>query len=298
MAENKVRIQKALSDNGVLSRRKAEAYIQQGRITVNGHPAKLGHPIDPARDQVAVDGQPVQFARKKQNLYLMLHKPRGYVTTTSDELGRKCVTELVGDAPQRVYPVGRLDKLSEGLLLLTNDGSFANFIMHPSHHIKKTYRVTIRPDITEEQAAMLATGVAIGEDEITAPAQVLVLEKQPGRAVVQITIGEGKNRQVRRMCEALGLEIARLRRTAVGPVKLGMLPPGKWRELTPAEVGALRNASKVIEQPQASEAAPKGTGAQGQKAAAQKGAGSRPQRGKSTARPTPRAGRPGGRGER
>lgn len=290
MSDNTIRIQKALSDNGVLSRRKAEEYIRQGRITVNGRPARLGHPVNPARDHLAIDGEPVQFARKKHNLYLILHKPRGYVTTTSDELGRKCITELIADLPQRVYPVGRLDKLSEGLLLLTNDGEFANFIMHPSHHVKKSYRVTVRPDITDEQAAQLGAGVDIGEGETSGPAQVLVLDKQPGRAVIQITIEEGKNRQVRRMCEAVGLEVARLRRTSVGPIKLGMLQPGKWRELTPAEVGALRNASKTIEQPvERGPRAAKAATPRGQRAA-------RPGEKSGFASPKSRGGRPYGAG--
>lgn len=239
-----VRIQKYLSDAGVLSRRGAEEYIRQGRITVNGRPARLGHPVS-AADVIAVDGQRIRGSKEKENLYLMLNKPRGYVTTTSDELGRRCVTQLLEGIESRVYPVGRLDKDSEGLLLFTNDGQFANLIMHPSHHITKTYRVTVRPGITEEQCAALAAGVDIGEDgqpEITAPATVLVLDKYPDRAVVQITISQGKNRQVRRMCEAVGLTVARLKRTAVGPLRLGMLKPGDWRELKKSEIIALRNA--------------------------------------------------------
>lgn len=237
------RIQKVLSDQGILSRRKAEEYIAAGRITVNGHPAKVGHPINPRRDIIAIDGVRVQFARKKQNVYLALNKPRGYVTTTSDELGRKCITDLVADMPEKVYPVGRLDKLSEGIILMTNDGNFANMVMHPSHNIKKTYRATVRGNVTEEQVIKLSTGLDIGNGERTAPASVLVLEKSPQRTVLQITIEEGKNRQIRRMCEAVNLEVARLRRTTVGPVKLGMLQPGKWRELTPAEVAAVKNAA-------------------------------------------------------
>lgn len=239
-----VRIQKYLSDVGVLSRRGAEEYIRQGRITVNGRPARLGHPVSDS-DVIAIDGQRVRAEKEKQSLYLMLNKPRGYVTTTSDELGRRCVTQLLEGVESRVYPVGRLDKDSEGLLLLTNDGQFANLIMHPSHHITKTYRVTVRPGITEEQCAILAAGVDIGEDgerEVTAPATVLVLDKFPDRAVVQITISQGKNRQVRRMCEAVGLTVARLKRTAVGPLRLGMLKPGDWRELKKSEIIALRNA--------------------------------------------------------
>ena len=240
-----IRIQKLLSDHGILSRRKTEEYIRAGRITVNGRPADPGHPVTPA-DVIAIDGQRVRLQEKKELLYLMLHKPRGYVTTTSDELGRRCVTQLVEGLDTRVYPVGRLDRDSEGLLLMTNDGQFANLIMHPSHHITKTYRVTIRPGITEDQCTALEAGVDIGEadkPEITAPATVLVLEKYPDRAVVQITIAQGKNRQVRRMCAALRLTVARLKRTAVGPLRLGMLPPGQWRELKKSELIALRNAS-------------------------------------------------------
>lgn len=242
MGDKGIRIQKVLSDNGILSRRKAEDAIRAGRITVNGHPAVLGNPVNPARDIIAIDGVRVPLQKKKTNYYIMLHKPRGYVTTTSDELGRRCVTDLVEDAPFRVYPVGRLDRNSEGLLLLTNDGQFANTVMHPSNHISKTYRVTVRPDITDEQAAKMSAGIVL-DGKKTLPATVLVLEKQEGRVVLQITISEGRNRQVRRMCEAVGLEVARLKRISVGPVKLGMLPPGKWRELKPSELSALRNAA-------------------------------------------------------
>ena len=241
-----VRIQKVLSDRGVLSRRKAEEYIREGRITVNGRRAEIGQAVYPA-DAIAVDGVRVPPAGKKENLYLMLNKPRGYVTTTSDDLGRRCVTQLLEGVEARVYPVGRLDRDSEGLLLLTNDGAFANLMMHPSHRVGKTYRVTVRPEVTEDQCTALSAGVDIGEEgkrELTAPASVLVLEKEPGRSVLQITIREGKNRQIRRMCQAVGLEVARLKRTALGPLRLGMLQPGQWRELKKTEVAALRNAAR------------------------------------------------------
>ncbi|MEG0944021.1 MAG: pseudouridine synthase, partial [Angelakisella sp.] len=242
------RIQKALGDGGILSRRKTEEYIKAGRITVNGHRATIGQPVNIAKDIIAIDGKRVAIARKKENIYIMLNKPRGYVTTTSDELGRRCVTELTEDVKERVYPIGRLDKNTEGLLLLTNDGQFANLIMHPGNHVSKTYRLTVRPDITDEQAARLAAGVDIGEGIITQPAQVHIIEKQAGRVVIQITISEGKNRQVRRMCEAIGLEVARLKRISVGPQKLGMLQPGEWRELKKSEVIALRNAGRPSDQ--------------------------------------------------
>ena len=181
------------------------------------------------------------MAKKKNLCYIMLHKPRGYVTTMNDEQGRRCVTELIADYPERVYPVGRLDRNSEGLLLFTNDGALANDIMHPSKHISKTYRVTVRPDVDDEMLAQLAEGVVI-DGKKTQPATVLVLDKQPGRVVLQITIHEGRNRQIRKMCEAVGLEVARLKRTSVGPLKLGMLKPGEYRELKPDELRALRSA--------------------------------------------------------
>ena len=249
----KIRIQKALSDAGFLSRRKAEEYITEGKITVNGRPIELGCAIDPARDVVAIEGQKLIFPRKKENVYLMLNKPRGFVTTTSDELGRRCVTELVTDVGTRVYPVGRLDKNSEGLLLFTNDGNFANLMMHPRSQVSKTYRVTVRPDVTEEMLIQLSTGVDIGVDgetEMTLPATVHVVSKEPGHVVLQISITEGKNRQIRRMCEAVGLEVARLKRISEGPLQLGMLQPGKWRMLKNSEVTALRNAARPADAPQ------------------------------------------------
>lgn len=235
------RIQKVLSDHGIMSRRKAEEAIAKGRITVNGRPCRLGQKINPRKDIIALDGDNIALKRHKQNLYIMLNKPRGYVTTTSDELGRRCIVDLLRDVPQRVYPVGRLDRVSEGLLLLTNDGAFANDIMHPGGHVSKTYRVTVRQDPAEEDIIRLSSGVEI-DGRKTQPAVVHVLTKEPGRTVLQITIYEGRNRQIRRMCEAVGLEIARLKRVSVGPLKLGMLRPGQWRELTAQELAALRGS--------------------------------------------------------
>ena len=219
----KIRIQKLLSDAGYCSRRKAEALIAAGKVKLNGHPVKLGDQATRA-DLITVNGEAVRIPRKKVKRYLMLYKPRGYVTTTSDELDRRCVMDLLNGVEERVYPVGRLDKDSEGLLLLTNDGEFANNIMHPSRHISKTYRVTVRPD------------------KMTLPANVVVKTKEPNRVVLLMTIQEGRNRQIRRMCEALGLEVARLRRTSIGPLKLGMLKPGTYRDLTAEELRAIRNA--------------------------------------------------------
>ena len=176
----------------------------------------------------------------------MMNKPRGYVTTVSDEQGRRCVMDLLEGVEERVYPVGRLDMNSEGLLLFTNDGSFANDMMHPSRHVTKTYRVTVRPDVTDEQTVALSEGVMI-DGKRTAPAVVKVLTKEPGRVVMEIIIHEGRNRQVRKMCETVGLEVARLKRTSVGPLRLGMLKPGAVRDLTSEELKAIRNAVKKPE---------------------------------------------------
>ena len=236
------RVQKLIAQAGIASRRKAEELIQQGRVTVNGRPIKLGDSARPNKDVIAVDGQ--RIASSSGKIYLALHKPRGFVTTLADERGRRCVAQLVADAGCRVYPVGRLDKDSEGLLLLTNDGEFANLCAHPSGHVAKTYRVTLRPGVTEEQLNRLSTGIEL-DGKMTAPAKVRVLEEQRGRAVVEIVLYEGRNREIRRMCEALGLEVARLKRIAMGPVRLGMLPQGKYRELTNEEVrGIIAEAKK------------------------------------------------------
>ena len=234
------RLQKLLAQAGIASRRKAETWILDGKVRVNGRVAKLGDKADPARDKILVDGRPLEVHTAMR--YLMLHKPRGFVTTMADERGRKCVAELVAEVPERVYPVGRLDRESEGLLLLTNDGAFANAMMHPSHHVPKTYRVTIHPGITENQLTQLAIGIPL-DGRKTAPAGVRVLKQEPGRVVLEIVLQEGRNRQIRRMCEALGLEVARLKRIAIGPVRLWMLQPGDWRDLTAEEVRALKAAA-------------------------------------------------------
>lgn len=236
----KVRLQKIIAESGLCSRRKAEELIERGCVKVNGRTAHIGDGAT-AKDIVTVNGERLHTPKKREKYYLMLNKPRGYVTTMSDELDRRCVTELLADFPERVYPIGRLDRNSEGLLLFTNDGRFANDIMHPSRHVSKTYRVTIRPKVTEEQLAMLSAGVVI-DGRRTMPASVSVLNQEQGRAVLQIVIREGRNRQIRRMCEAVGLEVARLKRTAVGPLKLGMLKPGTYRELTSEELRAIRSA--------------------------------------------------------
>ena len=237
------RIQKVLSDQGVCSRRAAEKLIDEGRVKVNGHPVTLRDKMDPDFDKVSIDGKNVRVVRKRQYIYLMLNKPRGYLTTASDERGRKTVMDLLTGLDRRVYPVGRLDKDSEGLLLLTDDGAFANLLTHPSGGVGKLYRVTVRPRATEEQVVQMASGVVLDDGVKTRPAVIHVVTDEPGRTVMEITLHEGRNRQIRRMCEAVGLEVIRLKRTAEGPVKLGMLQPGEYRELKRSEVTALRNAA-------------------------------------------------------
>ena len=235
-----IRIQKLLADAGYCSRRRAEALIQAGKVKRNGHLVKLGDKASP-KDTITVSGEKVLIPRKRTMRYIMLHKPRGYVTTVSDEQGRRTVMDLLHGIDERVYPIGRLDRNFYGLLLLTNDGAFANGIMHPSRHVSKTYRVTVRPAVTEKQLVKLSTGVLL-DGKLTLPANVVVDTNEPGRVVLLMTIKEGRNRQIRRMCETVGLEVARLRRTSIGPLKLGMLQPGEWRDLKPEELRAIRNA--------------------------------------------------------
>lgn len=242
MADNQVRLQKFLSECGVASRRKAEDLIASGKVKVNGKVATIGDKINPKKDTVTVFGKKV--IRSKTNTYIMLHKPRGFITTLSDEMGRKCVAQLIEDVGTRVYPVGRLDRDSEGLLLLTDDGEFANAITHPAKHVPKTYRVTVRPSINEDQITALTTGIEI-DGRMTLPSEVRVISREEGRVVLEIIIYEGRNRQIRKMCEALGLEVARLKRTQIGSVKLGMLKQGDWRNLTDEEVHKLLVAAST-----------------------------------------------------
>ncbi len=242
MADNQLRLQKFLSECGVASRRKAEDLIAAGKVRVNGKVASIGDKVDPKKDAVTVFGKKV--VKTKHNTYIMLHKPRGFITTLSDEMGRKCVAQLIEDVGTRVYPVGRLDRDSEGLLLLTDDGEFANAMTHPTKHVPKTYRVTVRPSVNEDQITALTSGIEI-DGRMTMPSEVRVISRQEGRVVLEIIIYEGRNRQIRKMCEALGLEVARLKRTQIGSVKLGMLKQGDWRNLTDEEVHKLTVAASL-----------------------------------------------------
>ena len=238
----KIRLQKILADCSVASRRGSEAIIAAGRVTVNGVRAKVGDKADPEKDKILLDGEPI-VRTKERNVYIMLHKPRGFITTMSDEMGRKCVSQLVEDVGVRVFPVGRLDRDSEGLLLFTNDGEFANMMMHPSMHVSKTYRVTVREHINEDQLTALASGIMV-DGKKTLPADIKVLIQDVDRTVMQIILREGRNRQIRKMCEEVGLTVIRLKRLSVGTVKLGMLQPGKWRELTKEEIASLKRLAQ------------------------------------------------------
>lgn len=235
-----------MADLGIASRRKSEQMIADGMVKVNGRTAAIGDKVNPKRDKVTVRGRKIAAGAKAKRYYIMLNKPRGYVTTMSDEMGRRCVAELVKDIPARIYPVGRLDRDSEGLLLMTNDGEFANRVTHPSKHVYKVYRVTVRPAINEEQLVEMSSGMVI-DGKKTAPAEVRVVQREEGRCVLEIILREGRNRQIRKMCEQLGLEVPRLKRIAVGQVKLGGLKSGAWRELTKDEVHRLQANSNTTE---------------------------------------------------
>ena len=227
----KQRLQKILSDRGVASRRRAEELIRGGLVAVNGQIASLGDSADPDTDEITLAGKPIPAAR--DYIYLMLNKPRGYVTTLSDEKGRPTAASLVADCGQRVYPIGRLDMDSEGLLLFTNDGSFANRAMHPSHEIQKTYQVWVS-GFSQEGFQRLQEPVVLDGYRIKPP-KLRLLSYKNDRAVLEITIHEGRNRQIRRMCQMAGMQVTRLKRIREGQLELGSLPLGKWRYLTEEE---------------------------------------------------------------
>ena len=239
MEKELVRLQKYMSDAGVMSRRAAEKEIEDGKIYVNGEPAVLGQKIDPEKDEVRYDGRRIYLPdNTEKKTYILLNKPRGFVTTMKDELDRKCVAALVEDVGCRVYPVGRLDKVSEGMLILTNDGDFANYMMHPSHEVPKYYHVRIEGEITEEQLKALSSPMELDGYDIR-PVNVTVLDRAEEHSTLQMELFEGRNRQIRKMCEQVGLQIIRLKRVAIGDIPLGNLRPGKWRYLTAAELTSL-----------------------------------------------------------
>lgn len=229
------RLQKLLSSAGLCSRRTAERYIEAGRVTVNGVAAQLGDKADPVRDAIAVDGLPVSQAGRK--VWLMLYKPVGYVTTLSDEKGRRTAASLVSDCGFRVWPVGRLDMDSEGLLLFTNDGEGTNRVLHPGHQVDKEYHVTVQGDV--KAALPILQGPMELDGRPLAPARVEILERKADRGELSVVIHEGRNRQVRRMCALAGLTVTRLKRVREGDLSIGALTPGTWRWLTQEEIGRL-----------------------------------------------------------
>ena len=222
------------------SRRTAEAWIEAGRVTVNGHRIALGDRADPDTDIIAVDGRAVNARARK--VYLMLHKPRGFVTTLSDERGRRTAAELVRGCGTRVYPVGRLDRDSEGLLLFTNDGALAQHLLHPSHQVDKVYEVTVTGGLTGAASRLAAVDELDGEAIV--PAQVRELSRTGEKAVLEVIIHQGKKRQIRRMCARVGLEVARLKRVAEDGLALGDLPCGHWRYLTGEELDIIKGSDR------------------------------------------------------
>lgn len=235
------RLQKLIARAGVCSRRSAESLLTAGRVTVNGVAAHLGDKADADTDVIAIDGTAIAFAEPA--VYLMLNKPRGYVTTLSDELGRATAAELVADCGTRVFPVGRLDKDSEGLLLFTNDGALMQAMTHPSHQVDKTYEVTVTGQLEGAEDRLSAVTELDGEPIM--PAQVEIMERREGQALLRVTIHQGKNRQIRRMCAQVGLQVTRLCRISEDALTLGDLKPGQWRYLTDAEVAALKGSERV-----------------------------------------------------
>jgi len=232
------RLQKFLAAAGIASRRKCEELVGQGRVTVNEQVATLGATVDPQRDRIAVDGVPV--SRPKRHTYLLLNKPAGYVTTAKDEWGRSTVLDLVRDVPERVFPVRRLDKDTEGLLLLTNDGELAHRLTHPRYELEKEYLALVRGRPPEGALERLRRGVEI-EGRLTAPAKVELVREEKGLSWLRITLHEGRKRQVRLMCRAVGHPVERLIRVRLGPLTLGDLRPGEHRRLTPREAERLKS---------------------------------------------------------
>jgi len=229
------RLHKFLSQAGVASRRAAEVMISQGRVTVNGRIAHVGQSIDPQNDIVCVDGHAVQL---EKHVYLMLNKPAGYITTAKDTHGRKTVLDLLPEG-ERVFPVGRLDKDTEGLLLFTNDGELSHKLLHPSRHVDKTYLVEVEGRLTAANITALESGIELF-DGITSPAKVAKVEIKPKTTVFYLTIHEGRKRQIRRMCGILGREVVYLKRVSLGPLSLGNLECGKHRSLSAEEIALLR----------------------------------------------------------
>lgn len=242
-----IRLQKYFTDCGVMSRRAAEEQIRLGKVRVNGIVASVGDTVEPGVDKVELDGK-IIIPMTEESVCIMLNKPRGYVTTMSDERGRKNVSELVCDLGMRVYPIGRLDMDSDGLLLLTNNGALANKLTHPRHEIPKIYRVSVKGNPTAEQLKQLGSEMKIDGYKIL-PVKVEIISRArtaDESSVLQMTLYEGRNRQIRKMCDAVGLKIRRLSRVSIGKIALGSLTPGKWRRLTKKEIDYLTSDKEKL----------------------------------------------------
>ncbi len=240
----KIRLQKFIADAGLMSRRAAEDEIERGNVSVNGHVATIGTKIDPAADVVTYKGKKIRYERR-EHTYVMLNKPRGYLSSTTDDRGRKCVTDLLDGVSARVYPVGRLDMISEGMILLTDDGELKNRLTHPSHQIGKVYRVKVGGSVSEEQMDILTSPLVIDGYKIK-PVEVTVSGEDESGTVLKMTLFEGRNRQIRKMCEEAGLTVKRLSRVSIGNLKLDGLPVGKWRYLEDSEVEYLYKATRNV----------------------------------------------------
>ena len=238
----KIRLQKYMADADIMSRRAAEEEIKNGNVSVNGHVASLGSKIDPRNDVVSYRGKRIRY-EKKEYTYIMMNKPRGYLCSTTDDRGRKCVTDLLDGVTARVYPVGRLDLVSEGILLLTDDGELKNRLTHPKHTIGKVYRVKVAGKVSDAQMEILTSELEIDGYKIQ-PVAVTVSGEDESGTVLKMTLFEGRNRQIRKMCEAAELTVKRLSRISIGNLKLDGLPVGKWRYLEQSEVDYLYKATK------------------------------------------------------
>ena len=238
----KIRLQKFVADSGLMSRRAAESEIERGNFSVNGHVVAIGTKIDPTSDVVAYKGKRIRY-EKKTYTYIMLNKPRGYLSSTTDDRGRKCVTDLLDGVEARVYPVGRLDLISEGMILLTDDGELKNRLTHPSHTIPKVYRVKVSGSVSESQLDILTSPLVIDGYKIK-PVDVIITGEDENGTVLKFTLFEGRNRQIRKMCEAAELTVKRLSRVSIGNLKLDGLPVGKWRYLEQSEIDYLYKATK------------------------------------------------------
>jgi len=244
MNDTEMRVQKFISEAGIMSRRAAEKAILAGEITVNGNPAELGTKITVGKDIVKYRGKVVKAI--DNNVYIILNKPVGYLTSMSDDRGRKCVSELVKNVGVRVYPAGRLDYESEGLLLFSNDGELVNRLTHPKHKLAKYYHVTVNAVLTDDQRKKLSSPMVIDGYEIR-PVRHRVIKSENGQMILEMQLFEGRNRQIRKMCEKIGVEVIKLRRVAIGDIRLGGLESGKWRHLSREQVKYLKSKLKMIQ---------------------------------------------------